>query len=74
MPNEIDTVYRLPEVLRSAGVGKSTLYDWLNPTSPRFDPTFPRPIRLGSRAVGWRRLEVATWIETRERVGQGDVR
>ncbi|WP_277619419.1 hypothetical protein [Aeromonas hydrophila] len=24
-------------------MSRSTFYDWLNPKSPRYDPTFPRP-------------------------------
>jgi prophage regulatory protein len=27
---------------------------------------FPRPIRLGKRAVGWRERDVTEWLESRE--------
>lgn len=31
--------------------------------------TFPRPIRLGARAVGWHRDEVEGWLADRKRAG-----
>ena len=30
---------------------------------------FPAPIKLGARAVGWRRDEIEDWIAGRERAG-----
>ena len=30
---------------------------------------FPRPVRLGPRAVGWIASEITAWIESRERAG-----
>ncbi len=33
---------RLPTVIERIGIGRSTIYDWINPTSPRYDPTFPK--------------------------------
>lgn len=44
------------------GLSRSTIYDKLNPNSPRFDPTFPKPIRLGGFAVGWLAHEVDEWL------------
>jgi len=44
------------------GLSRSTIYDKLNPNSPRHDPTFPKPIRLGGFAVGWLSHEVDEWI------------
>ena len=32
---------------------------------------FPKPVKLGERAVGWRADEISRWIETRERTGIG---
>lgn len=60
---------RLSGMMQRIPVGRSTFYDWMNPTSPRYDPTFPRPIRLSSSAkggaVGWLESEVVKWIESR---------
>ena len=32
---------------------------------------FPKPVKLGERAVGWKADEISRWIETRERAGIG---
>jgi prophage regulatory protein len=40
----------------------SSLYERINPQNPRHDPTFPRPVRLGERAVGWVEAEVEAWL------------
>ncbi|GHU18710.1 prophage regulatory protein AlpA [Betaproteobacteria bacterium] len=40
----------------------SSLYERINPKNERHDPTFPRPIRLGARAVGWVEAEIDAWI------------
>jgi prophage regulatory protein len=44
------------------GLSRSTIYDKINPKSPRHDPTFPKPIRLGSGAVGWLAHEIDEWL------------
>ncbi|MGL6627643.1 helix-turn-helix transcriptional regulator [Aeromonas jandaei] len=58
-------VLRIPAVKDKVGVANSTVYDWLNPKSPRYDPTFPRPIRLGKHSVGWIESELDEWILNR---------
>ena len=30
--------------------------------------SFPQPVRLGPRLIGWRASEVEEWLESRERV------
>ncbi|MFU2151123.1 AlpA family phage regulatory protein [Klebsiella aerogenes] len=32
---------------RNLDIARSTIYDWINPKSPRYDPTFPKQRRLG---------------------------
>lgn len=44
------------------GLSRSTIYDKINPKSPRYDATFPKPIRLGGCAVGWLTHEVDEWL------------
>lgn len=56
-------ILRLKQVLVRTGVGRSTLYDWLNPESPRFCPNFPRQIKLGASAVGWVESEITAFLE-----------
>lgn len=47
------------------GLSRSTIYDKINPKSPRYDPTFPKPIKLGGGAIGWLTHEVDDWLERR---------
>ncbi|MBM1020185.1 AlpA family phage regulatory protein [Enterobacter sp. A11] len=58
-------ILRIPVVAKHLGVGKSTIYDWMNEKSPRYDPTFPRPIRLGKSSVGWLASELDEWLLNR---------
>lgn len=39
----------------------STLYDWINPESPRFKEDFPKRIKIG-RMVFWRLAEIEDFI------------
>lgn len=45
------------------GLSRSTIYDRLNTKSPRFDRTFPKPVKIGISAVGWISEEVNDWIQ-----------
>ena len=58
-----ERILRRPEVLARLGIGQSTLYQWMA------EGTFPRPVALGSKLVGWRESEVTAWIESRETRG-----
>lgn len=57
MPEEI---WRKPRVLMIVGM-KGT---WLHESIKRGD--FPAPVKLGVRAVGWRRSDVEAWLAGRE--------
>ncbi|MES2682688.1 MAG: AlpA family phage regulatory protein [Pseudomonadota bacterium] len=47
-------------------LSRSTIYDRINPSSPRYDVSFPKPIRLGGgAAVGWLSNEVDAWLQSR---------
>ncbi|WP_082643581.1 helix-turn-helix transcriptional regulator [Ruegeria denitrificans] len=52
-------MYRRPDVESLVGLSRSTIYAMIA------DGTFPRPIKLGKRAVGWRQSDVLTWLESR---------
>ena len=56
-------VIRLKKLTERLGLSRSTIYDRMNPKSPRHDVTFPRPINLGGRAIGWIDSEITDWIE-----------
>lgn len=58
-------VYRRKQVREVTGLPNSTMYELLDPKSPRHDPTFPRPFALGARSRGWLADEVDKWIENK---------
>ncbi len=49
---------RMPTVMRMTGLGRSTIYRLIA------DRKFPSPVRLGPRAVAWRRSDLDRWSET----------
>ena len=54
---EESRLLRLPAVLALTGLKKSSIY------AKSQKGTFPKPVRLGSRAVAWRSDEVHQWID-----------
>lgn len=52
-------IIRLNEVINRTGLGKTSLYKFIKAK------TFPQPIALGERAVGWVESEVDQWITAR---------
>jgi len=50
-------ILRLPDVKKRTGLSRSALYLKINQGS------FPRPIKLGTKAVGWLEAEVQAWLE-----------
>lgn len=58
-------ILRLNTIVIKTGIARSTIYDWLNPKSPRYDPSFPKPRKLGKQSVGWLESEIDRWINER---------
>lgn len=56
------SVVRIDGFVKMVGLSKSTIYDRLNKKSPRYDPTFPKQIKIGASAVGWLVDEIEAWI------------
>ena len=54
-----NTILRLPAVKATTGLSRSTIY--LRVT----EGTFPKPVGLGSRAVGWLEAESQDWLQRR---------
>jgi prophage regulatory protein len=66
------TVLRRKQVELRTGLSRSTIYSKLrfNPHRPKeFDPSFPKPISLGEKAVGWLSHEIDDWLALRPRAG-----
>ena len=62
------SILRCKQVQARTGLARSTIY--LNIKSG----TFPRPVLLGARAVGWLESEVSDWIAERVRIARGDAK
>ena len=58
-------ILRVRDVVELTRISRSRLYVLMNSETHRF----PKPIRLGVRAVGWRKAEIEAWLDTRERAG-----
>ena len=64
------TILRCQDIVARFGISRSKIYELMNKTSPRFDPSFPKPIRLSASkrgAVGWWYHELLHWFESRLR-------
>ncbi len=53
------TILRLPEVKKTTGLSRSTIYARIS------HGTFPKPVNLGGRAVGWLEAEIQEWLQRR---------
>jgi prophage regulatory protein len=52
-------ILRLPNVMDRVGFARSSIYAFVSKGS------FPPPIKIGSRAVGWLDAEIDSWIQAR---------
>lgn len=58
-------ILRRKQVEARTGLSRSSIYARLrhNPKRPGdYDPTFPKPVSVGAKAVGWLEHEVDAWI------------
>jgi predicted DNA-binding transcriptional regulator AlpA len=55
--NVTHTILRLPVVKTRTGLSRSTIYLRIA------QGTFPRPVALGGRAVGWLEAEIQNWVQ-----------
>lgn len=53
------SILRLPVVKARTGLSRSTIYLRVS------EGTFPKPVSLGGRAVGWVEAEIQQWLEQR---------
>ena len=61
-------ILRRPQVEARTGLSRSSIYAKLrdNPKRPsEYDLTFPKPVSLGAKAVGWIEHEIDAWISAR---------
>jgi prophage regulatory protein len=55
----VQRILRRPQVERVTGLKRSSIY------AQMADGTFPRPIKLGQKSVGWIETEIAEWQKRR---------
>jgi len=55
--NMATSILRLPAVKARTGLSRSTIYLRVA------EGTFPKPVSLGGRAVGWVEAEIQEWLE-----------
>jgi len=48
---------RIKDVMDRTGLARSTIYKYIS------EGKFPRPIKLGARAVAWVETEIDGWIQ-----------
>ena len=53
------SILRRKQVEKRTGLSRSTIYLRIQ------EGTFPRPIKLGARAVGWLENEIEAWLAER---------
>lgn len=52
-------IVRRPEVERMTGLSRASIYRMMSAGE------FPSPIRLGTRAIGWRVADIEAWLASR---------
>jgi prophage regulatory protein len=56
----LERILRRPDVEDRTGLSRSTIYAMMA------EGQFPRPIKLGKRAVGWPESAITRWLESRQ--------
>ena len=51
----IKKIYRLPDVMNMTGLSRSSIYLRISTNE------FPKPVKLGRRAVGWPEESIIAW-------------
>lgn len=60
--SHVDPLLRLPQVLQLIPLKKSAVY------AEMARGNFPRPVRIGQKAVAWRTSSISAYINSREQV------
>ncbi len=58
----------LADLVSRTGFKKSAICYKINPRHTRYDPSFPKPIKISPRRNGWLDSEVTAWIASRPRL------
>ncbi|MGB3317132.1 MAG: AlpA family transcriptional regulator [Albidovulum sp.] len=58
--SQTNRILRRPDVEHLTGFKRSMIYLMMQ------RGTFPKPVKLSERAIGWRESDVAAWLSSRE--------
>lgn len=58
-------ILRWPAVEAKTQISRCLAYRKQDPDDALYDSTFPRPIKLSYRAIGWFEDEIDVWLESR---------
>lgn len=58
--HSVEKILRRPAVEDRTGLSRSSIYESITAG------TFPPPVKLSARAVGWRKSDIDAWIESRQ--------
>lgn len=61
----LEQLLKRPLVIEATGLPVSTLYRYME------EGIFPKPVKIGARSVAWKKSEVMSWINSRERALSG---
>ena len=61
-----NTLIRLPNVIKRAGISRSTIYNLIK------EGSFPSPIRLGERSIAFIESEIDDWIDSKIKESRQD--
>ncbi|KAF0102471.1 MAG: prophage regulatory protein [bacterium] len=71
LENLKEALIRRQDVERMTGLGRTALWERLNPDSKYYDPTFPRPVSLGAgNNLRWVQSEVHGWVIRKIQAGR----
>ena len=63
--NHIPQLLSIKDVGSYTGLSRSTIYEMIDKSSKRYDPTFPKKVQLTQVRVVWVASEIAGWINTK---------
>ena len=58
----MNRIIRLPEVIKMTGLRRTSILSFAK------DGSFPKPFKIGVKAVGWLESDINNWIEDRSKI------
>lgn len=64
----MNNIIRINDVIKLTSMSNSTIYELIKSND------FPRPKRIGKRAVGWLENDIQNWIDNRPTAGSWEIK